>query len=175
MWAWQSTKCGRESYLPRWKKIKESKLRGKSQQHPHRQPWGCRCRWAGWGAQGAPTRNPSAGNRPAPWVHIRCKQVTWPSGTTQAPGISGRKYSNTDLHIVRVSDLTEQAQNLPHKTYLTRKRGFICHEKVNAALMEVCALFKSVAPYRLEEVESCRQRPWDFRSVLQLLWPAVTS
>ena len=35
--------------------------------------------------------------------------------------------------------------------------------------MEVCALFKSVAPYRLEEVESCLQRPWDFQSVLQLL------
>lgn len=34
-----------------------------------------------------------------------------------------------------------------HKTLLShKKRGFIGHQKVNAALIEICALLKSVAP-----------------------------
>lgn len=57
--------------------------------------------------------------------HVAC-------GTSQATGISQRKCSNTDLHIIRVSDLTEQAQNLP----ISHERVLYA-SKVNAALMEV--------------------------------------
>ena len=73
---------------------------------------------------------------------------TWDANRSRGPAALPRHLGflrGNVLILIFIYSVSQTSQNR-HKTCLShKKRGFICLQKVNAALMEVCAPLKSVA------------------------------